>query len=517
MPDYGAGTVIPSSARTRLGSNGMTEISRPLPYAPALYELTDRLFRARSRAEIYQAALDAILNGLHCARASILIFDDDGVMRFVASRGISAGYRAAVEGHTPWKPGERDASAIFVRDIDRTEEPESLKAVVKGEGIRALAFIPLTIDGAVVGKFMTYYATPRAFHDDETALAVTIARQVGFALDRVRTEEIRLAALATRQRLASIIESSDDAIISKDLNGIVVSWNAGAERLFGYTAEEMIGKPILILIPEDHRDEEPRILDQIRRGEPIDHYETIRRRKDGTLIHISLVVSPVKDAAGRIIGASKIARDITERRRAEEQKNLLINELNHRVKNTLATVQSLASEDGSDARDRFNARLSALSNAHDVLTSESWAGASIREIVSRATGAFRSQERLRIAGPHVRVAPKQALALSMALHELSTNAAKYGALSNDKGHIDIEWRTGNRNGSRVAELTWVEAGGPPVSPPAHKGFGSRMIEGHHANELGGEVSIEFREEGVVCRIATPLVDHEIAFPLAGER
>ena len=501
----------------------MTEISRLWPYAPALYELTDRLFRASSRADIYDAGLDAILNGLHCGRASILLFDNAGVMKFVASRGISEGYRRAVEGHTPWRPGERDVVPIYVNDIDRADEPESLKSVLKGEGIRACAFIPVTIDGAVVGKFMTYYATPHSFLDEETSLAVTIARQVGFALDRLRADEMRQAANATRQRLASIIESSDDAIVSKDLNGNVVSWNIGAERLFGYTAEEMVGKPITLLIPDDHLDEEPRILEQIRRGERIDHYETIRRRKDGVLLNISLSVSPVKDVSGRIVGASKIARDITERKQAEEQKNLLINELNHRVKNTLATVQSLAmqtfrgAQSGSDARDRFAARLAALSNAHDVLTSASWMSASMREIVSRATGAFRTAERMRFSGPDVRIAPKQALALSMALHELCTNASKYGALSNDSGRVEIAWKIGNRENVRFAELTWTEAGGPPVVAPARKGFGSRMIERYLANELGGEVSIDFRPEGVVCEMTTPLADQDVAFPTAVER
>ena len=141
----------------------------------------------------------------------------------------------------------------------------------------------------------------------------------------------------------------------------------------------------------------------------------------------------------------------------------------------------------------------------------------MREIVSRATGAFRSAERMRVAGPDVRIAPKQALALSMALHELCTNASKYGALSNDSGRVEIVWKIGNREGVRFAELTWTEVGGPPVVAPARKGFGSRMIERYLANELGGDAGIEFRTEGVVCRMTTPLADHDVAFLTAGER
>src|SRR5262249_55742705 len=119
--------------------------------------------------------------------------------------------------------------------------------------------------------------------------------------------------------LASIVDSSDDAIISKDLDGVIMSWNRGAERIFGYTAEEVIGKPVLILIPSDRQAEEPHILAQIRVGQTIDHYETVRRRKDGSLIEISLCVSPIRDELGTIVGASKIARDITQRKQIERQ------------------------------------------------------------------------------------------------------------------------------------------------------------------------------------------------------
>jgi PAS domain S-box-containing protein len=139
--------------------------------------------------------------------------------------------------------------------------------------------------------------------------------------------------------LASIVSSSDDAIVSKNLDGIIMSWNAGAEQLFGYTAAEAVGRPITIVIPEDRRSEEPAILDRIRRGERIDHFETVRRRKSGELIDISLTVSPVKNAQGQVIGASKIARDITERKRSDERIAALALEAEHRAKNILATVQ----------------------------------------------------------------------------------------------------------------------------------------------------------------------------------
>ena len=135
-----------------------------------------------------------------------------------------------------------------------------------------------------------------------------------------KRDEDRRESDELRGRLAAIVESSDDAIISKTLDGVILTWNQGAERIFGYTADEIVGRPITILIPPDHLDEEPMILERLRRGEHIDHYQTVRRRKDGTLIDVSLSVSPVRNAAGEIVGASKIARDITESRRMQSER-----------------------------------------------------------------------------------------------------------------------------------------------------------------------------------------------------
>ncbi len=477
----------------------------------AMLRLTDGLYRASSIEECYDAALDAIAEALECKRASILLFDDAGVARFVATRGISDAYRAAVEGHCPWHPGQRNPEPIFVEDIDDADEPDGLKATIKAEGIRRLAFVPLVASGGTMGKFMTYHAEPGPFGKEERDLALTIAQQLGFALERWQAERHRQVADEIRARLASIVESSEDAVVSKDLTGRIVSWNQGAERLFGYTAEEAIGQFVTMLIPEAHVDEETEILSRIRRGERVQHYETVRRRKDGTLIDLSLTISPVRNARGEIIGASKIARDIGERRRADEHKTLLIHELNHRVKNTLATVQALAMQsfrDGTQisvARDRFEGRLGALARAHDVLTNENWQGAWVKDVVVQSLAPFAlNDERLQIGGPRVRLSPRQLLALSMALHELATNAAKYGSLSVDKGSIEVLWRVLSVGGPAELQLTWTEKNGPPVVEPTRKGFGSRLISQSLANELSGTVRLEFRPAGVVCRITAPI-------------
>jgi PAS domain S-box-containing protein len=237
-------------------------------------------------------------------------------------------------------------------------------ALKEGRPVRGVEAIAERPDGSRV-PFMPF-PTPLYGASGELLGAVNMLVDI---TDRNRAGEYE-------QRLISIITSSDDAILSKDLNGVITSWNRGAEQLFGYTAEETVGKPITMLIPIERRDEEPTILSRIRSGERIDHYETIRRRKDGSLVEISLTVSPIKNAEGEIIGASKIARDITERRRAQEQQALLLGEMKHRVRNTLATVQAIATQTlrsaASEDRDAFLARLRALAGAHDLLTLERW-------------------------------------------------------------------------------------------------------------------------------------------------
>ena len=304
-----------------------------------------------------------------------------------------------------------------------------------------------------------------------------------------------------------IVETSDDAIVSKDLDGIITSWNRGAERLFGYSAQEIIGKPVTILIPEDRLDEEPEILNRVRRGEHIDHYDTVRRRKNGSLIDISLTISPLKDADGRIIGASKIARDITERKRAQEQQKLLLNEMQHRIKNSLATIQAIATQTlnaHAKERDAFIARLHALGSAHDLLTSEAWEQASLPAIVTKTLEPFqeRLHERITIDGPaDIWLDSTKSVVLAMALHELATNAVKYGALSNGGGRVSVMWES-QFHANRV-KLVWQESGGPEVNPPKQRGFGSHLIERAFASPLGGS-ELRFSPEGLSCTLEVAL-------------
>jgi two-component system CheB/CheR fusion protein len=367
--------------------------------------------------------------------------------------------------------------------------------------LRSLSMIEHEVSVARHGATFVMRIRPYRTVNDVIAGAVITFVDIS---ERKRYEE-------ERAQLAAIVDSSNDAIISKDLNGIIVTWNRGAERLFGYTAEEVVGKPITMLYSPDRFDEASGILARIRRGERIDHYETIRRRKDGSSVDISLTVSPVKDAEGRIIGASKIAQDITERRHSEDLRALMMDELNHRVKNTLATVQSIAAQSlkgisDIESRETFDARLVSLSWTHDLLARDSWEGASLRDLLLQELEPYRAEDGTRFAveGPDFGLRPKAALALGLAFHELATNAAKYGALSTPQGQVRVTWDVANASAPGALRLKWAETGGPSVNNTAHKGFGSILIERGLALELDAKAELDFDPGGLVCTIEIPL-------------
>jgi PAS domain S-box-containing protein len=304
-------------------------------------------------------------------------------------------------------------------------------------------------------------------------------------------------------RLAAIVESSDDAIVGKDLDGIITSWNAGAERIFGYMAKEIVGKPITILIPPNYQKEEEAIIERIRRGQRIEHFETVRQRKHGSLIDLSMTISPVKNSQGKTIGASKIARDITERKRSDAQIVALAHEAEHRTKNILATVQAAVhlshSDTSDDLKKVIEGRINALANVHTLFVESRWAGAQLQSLVTQELLPYRNgrEDRVRIGGPTVMLGPNAAQAIAISLHELATNAAKYGSLSVAEGDVEIAWTL--TAGGRLS-LRWTESGGPKVAPPARRGFGTRVIENMIRSQTGARMRFDWCAPGLFCEI-----------------
>jgi PAS domain S-box-containing protein len=447
--------------------------------------------------------------------------------------------------------------------------------------------------------------------------------------DRSRSDAARHQS---ERRLAAIVTSSLAAILSMTLDGIVTSWNAAAERLFGFTANEMLGQTILRLIPAERRSEEIAMLARVAAGETIEHFETVRTHKDGSAVEVSVTISPIHDQDGKVVGASKIARDITahkqaeevlrdrlseieamydntpiglalldrdlryvrinaalaemngvpaadhigrlvwdivpamrqasepqmrhvletgdlvrtvvsgdsqqfpgitrywdktiyplrrpdgsilaigvmveeitERKRAEELQTLLTREINHRTKNMLSVVQSIARQtaapDTGEFIKRFSARIQALSANQDLLIKNDWRGVDLEDLVRAQLAHFVDliSSRITVKGPQLRLTAAAAQSIGMALHELATNAGKHGALSGGSGRVDINWR---QDGDEFS-ICWTEREGPSVEAPQRRGFGSTVISTVAKASVDGDVELDYAPAGLIWRLKCP--------------
>ncbi|WP_352816761.1 PAS domain S-box protein [Mesorhizobium sp. M0435] len=362
------------------------------------------------------------------------------------------------------------------------------------------------------GQFIPFSAHPALLRD----AAGEVVGAINTLLD------LRTQALADDVgiRLAAIVESSMDAIVSKDLNGIITSWNDAAQRLFGYTPAEAIGRPVTILIPPDHLDEEAMIISRIRAGERIPSYETIRQRKDGTLVPVSLTISPIRDGIGRIIGASKIARDISPHKESERRIRTLMREVNHRVKNQYSVIVSMIRETSKLAEtpeaflSQVRERIMALSESHDLLVDAEWRGATIGELIHAQTKAFATQARLSMSGPMIMLQPNAVQYLGIAFHELATNSVKHGALSRHDGRVEVEWTVmPAADGSDGFRLVWRELDGPLVDENTRRGFGTVVLKRVTPQALSGTGRLEFDRSGITWTLEAPL--HFVQMSMTG--
>jgi PAS domain S-box-containing protein len=478
----------------------------------ALYSLTDRLYRAGSLDDVYEAALDAITGTLGCGRASILLFDAGGVMQFVAWRGLSDAYRDGLAGHSPWKPGDRDPAPILVSDILDTAEPEWIKSTIVAEGIRGLGFVPIVAQGAVVGKFMTYYPMPHRFSRHEVDLATAIARQVGFSVERAQAERRREHAeeelRESEERLRLLSELAPVMIWMEDADGNSVQLNR-ALREFWALPDEPAGWTGFdwreTVHPEDRAEMQEALAAATRARTPL-RFRARFRNARGAFRVLETEARPRLSGRGEFLGMIGVNIDVTEHEEAAAQRALLLAEMSHRVKNTLAVVQAIARQtfrqaETPEAGRAFAGRLAALAATHDLLIRDSWDSAPLtRLVVDALRGDDSRGARVVVSGPEVLLPPKQAVALTLALHELFTNAMKYGALSNDAGRIAVAWRTGEG----ALHLAWSETDGPPVAPPERRGFGSVLIERALVHDCDATVRLEYPPSGVTCRIEMPL-------------
>jgi PAS domain S-box-containing protein len=459
---------------------------------------------------------------------SAMLHASDGILDLLPiptsicdARGIILQYnkRAAdIWGRVP-KPGQThedfSGSNRFF-ELDGTPMTQSLLAQVlaTGEPVRDAERILRRDDGSQA--IVSINIDPLRNAKGELVGAVNCFIDI---TERKRTvdalEQSRVHGLEQEQRLAATYEHASIGISEVAPDGTFLRVNEAICAITGFSREELLATRLYTnTLPED-ADLDRAGFRQQTDGE-LEFYSVEKRfkRKDGRLIWMSVRSSPVRDASGKLSYVVRVVQDITERKAAEQRQKLLIDELNHRVKNTLARVQSLAAQtvrgapDPQEFRARFEGRLIALSKAHDQLTAHHWEHADLRAVIAESVAPYTGgdSERAILRGGEVVLGPRAVLTLAMAFHELTTNAAKYGALSVAGGRIEIGWQRVAAEGETPAQLQidWRETGGPAVTPPQRRGFGSRMIEGAIAAELGGSATMAFSPTGLRCAIDIPL-------------
>jgi PAS domain S-box-containing protein len=338
-----------------------------------------------------------------------------------------------------------------------------------------------------------------------------LSRFVGVSFDVTDRKRAEEELRESEARFRAIFEQANDFLVTTTLDNEITSVNPAVIEAIGYPADEIIGRSI-----NDFMDPDQFALSMDAFNRKLEHGGSTRltvkvRARDGRELIWEVNSQLSLDEQGRPVALHAIARDMTEAKRAEAHLRLLVDELNHRVKNTLAIVQGIAQQSFKDdvpprqARAAFEGRLAALSEAHNLLTREHWSVVSMRQIIDDALRPHGGESgRFTLDGPDLTILPKTAISLALAIHELATNAVKHGALSRPEGQVTIIWRRVREGGPARLILTWQEQGGPPVTIPTRRGFGTRMIERGLAAELGGTVTIDFRPEGLVCTVDAPL-------------
>jgi PAS domain S-box-containing protein len=379
----------------------------------------------------------------------------------------------------------------------------------------------------VAGELGSYVLRKRAHRPDGTTVYLdvhssSVRDASGFRYGVRVLQDVTMAQLMedrireSERHMLNLLEALPAAVYTTDAEGRITFYNAAAVAMAGRTPQ--IGDKWCVtwrlFNPDGSRlpHEECPMAVALKENRAIRGTEAVAERPDGTRVPFIPYPTPLHDADGRLTGAINMLVDITERKQAEDRQKTLVDELNHRVKNTLATVQSLAAqtarhaESADDLYKRFEARLLALSRAHDLLTKRHWENAPldslVREVLLPISGD--SADRVQIVGSSVDVSTRVALNLTMVLNELATNAAKYGALSAEGGSVLVSWSIAPQTNGSLLTIEWREAKGPQVTPPMRRGLGSRLMERCIERDLGGQIDLAFATEGVTCRISVTL-------------
>jgi PAS domain S-box-containing protein len=477
-----------------------------------LLQMTERLRVLSDPHEVLHRGLELIAGTLKAGRVGYGEVDEEGgAISILASVGALpdiAGHYEIRHAGDAFHQSLRNDRVIRIDDVcaDADMAEGTLARRYKALGIGAALVVPLISGAHYQAMLFAHEEHPRRWSDAEERLLRDASRLLWREISRSRAE---WAQKRSEERYRRIFEQASDLIITATLDQVLTDCNPAAADAIGLPREEIVGRSMHDFLTAPSQDQaRSKLTEKLQSGGTTSH-ELEVVSQSGKVLQCEVKSTLTLDETGRPVGLHAIARDVTERRKTEERQALLVNELNHRVKNTLALVQGLALQSFRDdrapaeARTTFQHRLAALAAAHDLLTRESWEGATLRGLAEGALGHLSGQERrVEIEGPDVTLGPKAAVSLVMALHELSTNASKYGAMSAPGGTVRVRWQV---EGDRL-RLEWRESGGPQVEAPSRRGFGLRMIERALAADLAGRVAMEFEPEGLVCRIEASLAE-----------
>ncbi|HYF53145.1 MAG TPA: HWE histidine kinase domain-containing protein, partial [Salinarimonas sp.] len=502
----------------------LDESGRPAGVLAIVVETTDRVLAERAQdfrlalaerlrdlaapAAIMAAAAQMLGERLAAACVGYAEADALGEQALVEVDWCAPGFRSVAGTHRLADYGPAMAAALragqAVRVADTASDPltQGVDGAFATLGTRAFLAAPLVRDGQLAGILYALSPHPRAWTDAEAGLVAETAERTWAALRRARAEAgLRASEAHHRTAIDLSPQTSWTAVPDGRLDSVGARWEewTGTSGLGSSWADAMH--------PDDLDPSLAAWGRSVTTGEPYD-IEHRARMRDGSYRWMHSRAYPRRDEGGAILRWYGTTEDIHDRKQGELHLRLLVNELNHRVKNTLAAVQSIAAQtfreraDAVEARRLFEGRLMALAAAHDVLTRENWEGAELREIVAESV-AGHAQEAGRIAmeGPRLRLSPRAALAIAMALYELATNAAKYGALSGPEGRVAIRWRVEDD----ALAMSWEETDGPPVVPPTRRGFGTRLVASL-ARELGGESDLDYAPAGLRWTARAPLAE-----------
>lgn len=388
-----------------------------------------------------------------------------------------------------------------VRSDPRTCDP-AFVAAFDAIDTQAAITASLVKGGRMLAALYVHSREPRGWSEADAQLVRDVAERTWADVARARAER---TARLNEDRYRRIFQQTSDMVITADLDQVITDCNESAAQAVGITREDAVGRSISEFISPDDFARSSEMLRQKLETGGTTRYDVRVRSKSGELLFWEINSGLTSDEAGRPIGLHVVGRDVTERKRWEHHQRLLVAELNHRVKNSLAVVQSLAHQTFTPDKNPVNAikafegRLGTLAAAHDLLTRQNWEDAAIAEVIENALAPFCSTGRCHFSGPALRVRPHVAVSLSLAMHELATNAVKYGAFSNQAGRVDISWHVADE-----IMIEWKESGGPRLEAPGQAGFGTRMLQRALAADLQGRVELSFDPDGLVCRIRAPL-------------